>query len=265
MHPKYPKLKLKHNSSSWKKSSMNQPNLNQIKTTPSLSDVENDEQRISSSLKMKKFTGGYHNAICHITSFLPGDEPTKLVQKFNSDQGNSKTIDFTGVVRDISKSSENENDNKMKSGKNNNESTVLSIFQPIYHITGSNQTCMVSDSTHEDLNICFGNDDCCITENEINIDQADWYNTVDVNTIEMVGYYEPLSCNDEVYNEVEVYDIPNNATIQHNNLEPLFKLEDPYKYKMYDLPWSQMDGGSKCTITNNINLLKNVRWYNQWF
>ena len=26
-----------------------------------------------------------------------------------------------------------------------------------------------------------------------------------------------------------------------------------------------MDGGAKCTVTNNINLLKNVHWYNQWF
>ena len=26
-----------------------------------------------------------------------------------------------------------------------------------------------------------------------------------------------------------------------------------------------MDGGAKCMVTNNINLLKNVWWYNQWF
>ena len=34
---------------------------------------------------------------------------------------------------------------------------------------------------------------------------------------------------------------------------------------MYNLPRTQMDGGAKCTITDNINLLKNVEWYNIWF
>ena len=68
-----------------------------------------------------------------------------------------------------------------------------------------------------------------------------------------------------MYNEVEIFNIPDEATVQHNNFKPLFKLEDPYKFKMYDVPWAQMDGGVKCTVTNNINLLKNVRWYNQWF
>ena len=124
---------------------------------------------------------------------------------------------------------------------------------------------MVSDSVHDDLNLCFRNDDCCITYNELNLDQAEWYDAVDVNSIGLIGYYEPLSHNDEVYNEVEVYNIPDDAMVWHNNFEPLFKLGDPHKYKMYDHPWAQMDYGAKCTITNNINLLKNLQWYNQWF
>ena len=45
----------------------------------------------------------------------------------------------------------------------------------------------------------------------------------------------------------------------------LFKLEDPYKFQMYDVPQAQIDGSTKCTVTNNINLLKNVCWYNNWF
>ena len=53
--------------------------------------------------------------------------------------------------------------------------------------------------------------------------------------------------------------------MQHNNFQTLFKLEDPYKLQMYDVPVAQMDRGAKCTVTNNINLLKNVRWYDQWF
>ena len=34
---------------------------------------------------------------------------------------------------------------------------------------------------------------------------------------------------------------------------------------MYDVPKVQIIGGTKCTVKNNINLLKNVKWYNQWF
>ena len=191
--------------------------------------VEQNKQRFSSSCyskdkadqkhvhmgksKMKKFSGGYHNALCHITSFLPGDEPTKSDQKIYSDQGDVKTINFTGVVQDITNPSDNQNKSKNNSGKNNIVSTVSSVFQPIYNITGSNQTCMVSDSVHEDLNLCFSNDDCCITNNEVNLDQAEWYDAVDVNSIGLVGYYEPLSRNDEVYNEVEVYVIPDDAMV----------------------------------------------------
>lgn len=26
-----------------------------------------------------------------------------------------------------------------------------------------------------------------------------------------------------------------------------------------------MDGGEKCNITNNLHLLKDVKWYNRWF
>ena len=76
----------------------------------------------------------------------------------------------------------------------------------------------------------------------------------DINSVGLVGYYEPLSVHDEVYNEVEVFDLPDEATIQQDNHAPLFKLEDPYKFQMYDVPCAQMDGGTKCMVTNNINL-----------
>ena len=56
---------------------------------------------------------------------------------------------------------------------------------------------------------------------------------------------------------MEIFDILDEATVQHDNFQLLFKLEDPYKFKMYDVPQAQMDGGAKCTVTNNINLLKN--------
>lgn len=34
---------------------------------------------------------------------------------------------------------------------------------------------------------------------------------------------------------------------------------------MFDVPKAQMDGGSKGTVTNNINISKNIKWYNHWF
>ena len=99
----------------------------------------------------------------------------------------------------------------------------------------------------------------------MDLDQTEWYDEIDINSISLVGYYKPLSIHNEVYNEVEVLNLPDEATFQHNNFEPLFKLEDPYRFQMYDVPCVQMDGSAKCTVTNNINLLKDVRWYNQFF
>ena len=132
-------------------------------------------------------------------------------------------------------------------------------------MTSSNQTCLVSDATNENLNIYFSNDDCQLTNDRMDLSQPEWYNEIDINSIGLVGFYEPLSVHNEVYNEVEVFDILDEATVQHDNFKPLFKLEDQYKFQMYDVPCTQIDGGAKCMVTNNINLLKNVRWYNQWF
>ena len=64
---------------------------------------------------------------------------------------------------------------------------------------------------------------------------------------------------------MEVLVLPNNATVKQNDLSDVNQLETSDKYKMYNLPRAQMDGGVKCTITDNINLLKNVIWYNRWF
>ena len=63
-------------------------------------------------------------------------------------------------------------------------------------------------------------------------------------------------------NDIEIMALPNNATMKHNNTTDVHKLEDSKRYKMYDLPRVQIDEGAKCTITKNINLLNNVKWYN---
>ena len=119
-------------------------------------------ESLASKPRMKKFSNGFNNAVCHMLTFLPDDEPIKLVQNVNLIQGKTKTIDFTGVVWDLNNLSK-KNLSKENSGKIDSVPTVSSIFQTVYHMTSSNQTCLVSDTTNENLNVCFSNDDCLLT------------------------------------------------------------------------------------------------------
>ena len=84
---------------------------------------------------------------------------------------------------------------------------------------------------------------------------------MDINAINIKNYYEPIAALSEVLNDVEELVVPDSATVKQNNIFDANKLESPDKYRIYDLPREQMDDGAKCTITNNINLLKNVKWY----
>ena len=55
-------------------------------------------------------------------------------------------------------------------------------------------------------------------------------------------------------------------TVNHCNLSRLSQqFADPLSYRMYDVPRAQMDGGAKCSVTNNLLLLKIVRFYNKLF
>ena len=85
-------------------------------------------------------------------------------------KGKTKTIDFTGVVQDLHKPREKKL-SKENSSKINSVPTILSVFQPIYHLTNSNQTCLVSDATNENLNVCFSNDDCGVTNDSTDLSQ----------------------------------------------------------------------------------------------
>ena len=109
-------------------------------------------------------------------------------------------------------------------------------IQPMYHLPNSNQTCLVSGPINENLSVFFSNNYCQLTNDRTDLSQPEWYNEVDINSIGLVGYYKPLSLHSEVYNEVEIFYIPDEATVQHNNFKPLFKIEDPYKFKVYDVP-----------------------------
>lgn len=223
--------------------------------------------------KVRKFSNRCNNAVYHISSFAPGDEPKKSTQNVDSvkkwPKQQGKTINFTGVIRDLNILHDlcNLNPSRTNSSKTDSVPTFLSIFQPIYHKTNLNQVFLVSDGLRKDLHACFSNDDCraCVFNNAPTHNLTEWKDEVDINSIGLVRYYKPMSTNEEVYNKVDIFDVPDEATVQHYNCQTLFKLEDPYKFQMYDVPQSQINSSEKCTVTNNNNLLKNVDWYNHWF
>ena len=111
--------------------------------------------------KMKKFMNGYSNVVCHISSFLPGDEPIKLTQNVNSikkqRKQKGKAINFTGVIRNLKKAKINlhklcnSNHSKNDSFETHSPSTVLFVFQPIYHKFNLNQVCLLNDTLRKKI------------------------------------------------------------------------------------------------------------------
>ena len=174
--------------------------------------------------------------------FLSHDEPTKSIQTVNS-------IQFTGVIWHLQKSRK-VNLYKNHSVKNNSVHTISLIFQLIYHITGSNQTCLVSDSTSEDLTLCFRNDNCQLTNYSSASDHTEWYNEININYISFIGYYVPISIDDEVSNELEVFYLLDEMIVKYINFKLLIRHEDLSNFQLYLVLCAQ---------------LMDVRWYNQWF
>ena len=72
-----------------------------------------------------------------------------------------------GVIRDLKKTninlgkSHNPNHSKNDSSMTDSVPTILSVFQPIYHTTDSNQVCLLSDNLRKNLYACFSNANCC--------------------------------------------------------------------------------------------------------
>lgn len=144
------------------------------------------------------------------------------------------------------------------------------MFGPLYHITNNGNMVDVSnnDETRYDLIGSLESEYCRDSFSPHNCHRDEdtiWYNYVDINAINIKNYYEPIAALSEVLNDVEELVISDNATVKQNNIFVANRLDSPDKYRTYDLPRAQMDGGAKCTITNNINLLKNVKWYSRWF
>ena len=125
----------------------------------------------------------------------------------------------------------NSNRSKDDSSKTDLVSTILSVFQEIYH-TNLNQELLLSDNSRKNLHVCFSNDNChtFIFDTTFDQDSTKWYDEVSINLIALVDHYELMSTNNEVYNEVETFDLPNEAMLQYDNCQTLFKLKDPLKF-----------------------------------
>ena len=74
-----------------------------------------------------------------------------------------------------------------------------------------------------------------------------------------------MSSADAFEEGLEAIGIPDDSTVVHSNVLDIFLLEDPKLFSLYDVPRAQMDLGAKCSVTNNLNLLCKVKWYNRWF
>lgn len=90
----------------------------------------------------------------------------------------------------------------------------------------------------------------------------DWDNYVDINVIKISSQFVQCSYNVNVYNNQEMLEIPDDATVKQNNCNDIHKVEDPTTFYLYDVSRAQMDGGTKWTGTNKLSLLANVKWYN---
>ena len=148
--------------------------------------------------------------------------------------------------------------------------TISSIFNPYFHITINGDMVDVSRNSKviSDVVAALESKYCGNTYNHHHVQRdkdTAWYDYVDINSINIPTHYERLPATEEILNDTKVIIIPDDQTQKQNNTSPVNKLEDPHQYQMYDLPRAQMDGGAKCTVTNNLYLLKDVKWYNQWF
>ena len=242
------------------------------------SGIVNRLNSIRNSKNIKRmFSNGFKNAADSLVEKETDLEFEEGCVPIQSIQTNAKTTDFTGVVRDLQRISDiNKNDPLSTTIKRHKSSladtietdlTVSSVFGRLYHITNNGDMVDVSDNdeTRYDLialleseycrDLSFSCHNCHRDEDTI------WYDYVDINAINNNNYYEPIAALSEVLNDVEELVVPDSATVKQNNIFDANKLESPDKYRIYDLPREQMDDGAKCTITNNINLLKNVKWY----
>lgn len=150
------------------------------------------------------------------------------------------------------------------------ELIISSVFDSYFHVTNSDEMVVISRNSEVicDVISALQSEYCGHTYNQYN-EHCDrdttWYDYVDINSINIHSHYEPLSATEETLNNVEVTILPDDQTQKKDNISPLNKLADLNKCQMRNIPRVQMDGSAKFTVTNNLHLLKDIKWYNCWF
>ena len=124
-----------------------------------------------------------------------------------------------------------------------------------YYYTGMLHDCHDNDMKYASTNGIILDETSIIDWNQ---DQGThgWYKYIDIDSIGISYHYDLSMSSTVVFEEgLEAIDIPDDTTVVHSNVSGIFQLEDPKKFKLYEFPRTQMYGGAKCAITNNLHPL----------
>ena len=95
--------------------------------------------------------------------------------------------------------------------------------------------------------------------------EATWYDAVDISSVSLQHLYlmEGISSTDIFQEEdfdpsIETCSVDDD-TIQISNVS----INNIDTTRFYDDPRAQMDGGAKCSVTNILEILRNVTWFDK--
>ena len=100
-------------------------------------------------------------------------------------------------------------------------------------------------------------------------DDTEWYDVVDLSSIDIPNYFVDggKSNSDILHEEDEHDDIPfetctvDDSTIGMENVTCL----SADQMRFYDCPRAQIDGGAKCSVTNILDILHDINFYDEKF
>ena len=100
---------------------------------------------------------------------------------------------------------------------------------------------------------------------------TEWYDVVDISAVRLrTDFIQEGFSNSDIHHEE---DFDNNSIVDPH--ADTIDIEDTTmqtnsttvpdhvnKFSFYDDPRAQMDGGAKCSVTNIVEILRNVTWFN---
>ena len=158
--------------------------------------------------------------------------------------GNKKTINLTGVIRDLNMNVDSKSSTKLEATKNVKTDSIAldnlhidtinasTVLEPIYHCVGEDLI-NISDTSTSLLRDCYGNDMKYAPTNGIVLDESSvinqdqgrqgWYKYVDINSIGISYHYDlSMSSANAFEEELETIDIPDDTTVMHSNILDIF-------------------------------------------